>query len=195
MAKAKSSDVGQPPKTKAPTSVEILARIEALEAQKTEDKAYIERLEAALAKQAVEKELKPTPGLEIKGPIQFSPADPMDLMARPYSDTDKNSVYRWVNKHETIKPLRHFQGYETVKDKQGNVVRYMDMELAKMPRERHADMIVKPRDQKRAHHLDAIGASKRASEKMQDAIRASDLSEHVTGQVKITYDRKESLDE
>ena len=64
----------------------------------------------------------------------LTPIDHQEAVARPYK-TDPSKTYRFINKdNATLYQLRRYQGYQPIKDAEGNEVRYMDGVLAEMPK-------------------------------------------------------------
>lgn len=81
------------------------------------------------------------PALKI---IQEGPLGPMDhqeAAIAPFK-TDKSMNYRVINhRDETLNALRRYQGWNPVRDADGNVVRFMDGTLAEMKTAKYDDTI------------------------------------------------------
>lgn len=81
------------------------------------------------------------PALRVIQSGSLGPIDHQEAVAAPHK-TDPSMTYRFINKdNEALYQLRRYQGYEPVRDAKGNEVRYMDGQLAKMPKAQYEDTI------------------------------------------------------
>lgn len=81
------------------------------------------------------------PGLKVNQSRPLGPIDHQEAVIAPFK-TDESMKYRMINnRDETLRAIRHYQGWIPVRDLEGNEVRYMDGILAKMPKEKHAETI------------------------------------------------------
>lgn len=105
------------------------------------------------------------PALKIIQSGSLAPLDHQEAVAKPHK-TDPSKVYRFINKtNEALHELRRHQGYEPVKDEDGNEVRYMDGVLAAMPKERYDQEI---RAQTEARKLLKKTSARKAAEEFKE---------------------------
>lgn len=115
-------------------------------ARRMEDAPYMERIKLALERQEATREVDvqgqfADPALRVITGGSLAPLDHQEALARPYK-TDPSMVYRFINKtDDNLHRLRRAQGYEPIRDANGNEVRYMDGVLAQMPREQYDETI------------------------------------------------------
>lgn len=99
------------------------------------------------------------PNIKVYQNRPMGPVDHMGVLAKQHEDKLKGKHKRWVNKHETVMPVRAAQGYEKVKDENGNEVRYMDEVLMAMPERKYQETVKSEVDARRARHRGAIQES------------------------------------
>lgn len=71
-------------------------------------------------------------------------------------DQLKGKVPRFVSTNPELRSLRSAQGYRTVKDKNGDEVRYMDGVLMAMPAEQYEETIKAPKKARKQLYRDSI---------------------------------------
>ena len=81
--------------------------------------------------------------------VDHGPPDHQSSLVKLYQKQLKGKYYRFANNRPDIRSLRRAQGYEPILDDKGHEVRYIDGVLMAMPRERHKDTIVQPREEKK----------------------------------------------
>jgi hypothetical protein len=133
----------------------LVGEIEGLRKQLEDAMTSNERLRISLELQEKKLHLeKPeTAGVgasKIEYGISYNPDNVLDRVAEPFKKEDPGSEFRFISNHPTVRPLRRGQGYEPVKDKDGNEVQCIDVTLAKMPRSRYEQEILAPRKAKKA---------------------------------------------
>lgn len=81
--------------------------------------------------------------------VNLKPIDKQAEMVKEHKDKLKGKVPRFVNNDPDLRSLRRYQGYEPVRDDDGNEVRYVDGVLMGIPIERYNEEIAKPREAKK----------------------------------------------
>lgn len=92
---------------------------------------------------------------------QLGPLGPKDHQALSIKNAGveeklKGKVGRFVNNNPELRSLRRSQGYEPVRDKEGNEVRYMDGVLMAMPKDRYKQEVAEPAKVRKDIHKRAI---------------------------------------
>lgn len=113
----------------------------------TEDR--IERMKVMYEKQDAEHYLKnrgdfADKNLEIVQLGMLSPLDNETALDKKYRELHgmgNETVTRFVNKHESVRPLRQSQGWRPVYDENNNEVRDVDMVLMSMPRKQYDETV------------------------------------------------------
>lgn len=107
---------------------------------------YFERMRVSLERDSALREVEnkgqfADPALKVIRSGSLTPIDHQEATVAPFK-TDPSKMYRVINKaNEELLQLRRFQGYEPVKDADGNEVRYMDGVLAEMPKRKYEETI------------------------------------------------------
>lgn len=96
------------------------------------------------------------PNIKVYQNRPMGPIDHMGTLAEKHKDKLKGKHIRFVNKHETVMPVRAAQGYEKVKDENGNEVRYMDEVLMAMPERKYQETVKAEVEDRKARHRGAI---------------------------------------
>lgn len=143
------------------TQSELTALIESV-ASKFIDKQNdmenrIEKLKVMYEKQDAENYLKhrgefADQSIEIVQLGALSPVDNETALAqkaRELHGFGNDTLLRFVNNHDTIRPLRRSQGWEPVHDEKGNEVRDVDMVLMAMPRQKYDETVGKQKKAKK----------------------------------------------
>lgn len=90
-----------------------------------------------------------------RGPL--GPIDHHGRLAEKYKEQLKGKKARFVTTaDETLESLRRGQGYEPIRDEDGNEVRYMDGTLMAMPMRRFEEEVQQPKREKREIHRSQI---------------------------------------
>lgn len=81
------------------------------------------------------------PGVKVMQSGPLGPIDHQEAVIRPHM-TDPSMKYRVINhRDETLYAIRRYQGYEPVRDAEGHEVRFMDGQLAQMPKDHYNETI------------------------------------------------------
>lgn len=149
-----------------------------------------DKLKKILEQNSVIKDLTDSGEERIGGRVQVNsnptlanmkPIDMQARIAKEYADQLKGKVPRFVSTNAELRSLRRFQGYEPVRDAEGNEVRYVDGVLMGIPAERYAEEIEKPRQQRKAM------AKPDRTEQFFEKVREAGLEPYGDG---ITYDQE-----
>lgn len=118
-----------------------------LEYEKKEKKSYINRRGQESTANRIQ--------VNQSGPL--NPIDHQSRLLEQHKDKLKGKVPRFVTTgNEELYSLRRTQGYEPVRDEDGNEVRYMDGVLMAMPEGRYREDVQKPKEERKALHRSSI---------------------------------------
>lgn len=149
--------------------------------EKMMESDYVDRMRASLERDSALRKVDnqgqfADPALKVIRSGSLAPIDHQEAVVAPHK-TDSSKKYRVVNKaNEELYQLRRYQGYEPVRDEDGNEVRYMDGVLAAMPKARYEETI---EAQTNARKMLKKQAAKAQTEKFIEMGRRSGLE--VTG--------------
>lgn len=120
-------------------------------------KGHVEKLEQELKKREEvsyikrrgEESLK-SKGIEVNQKRPLNPIDRQSKILEEHKDKLKGRRPRFVTNNESIRSLRRAQGYEPVRDEDGNEVRYMDGILMGIPEQRYKEEIEADREYRKS---------------------------------------------
>jgi mRNA-degrading endonuclease RelE of RelBE toxin-antitoxin system len=123
----------------------------------SEMKGHVKRLEAELKKREEvsylerrgQESLK-SKGVEVHQARPLNPIDHQAQLVKENKDKLKGKVARFVTNNESLRSLRRAQGYEPVRDEDGDEVRYMDGVLMGIPEQRYKQEIESDREYRRS---------------------------------------------
>jgi hypothetical protein len=95
-------------------------------------------------------------GIEYIGPRGV--IDRGALFMKPFQEKNPDRKYRFISGHPSMLPLRRLDGWEPVKDANGNEERFGDHVLASMSQEKFQKEVVEPRDRMVEHRRRANAA-------------------------------------
>lgn len=123
----------------------------------SEMKSHVERLEGELKKreqvsylQRRGQESLRSKGVEVHQSRPLNPIDHQSQLVKENADKLKGKQPRFVTNNESLRSLRRAQGYEPVRDEDGNEVRYMDGVLMGIPERRYKEEIESDREYRKS---------------------------------------------
>jgi hypothetical protein len=89
-------------------------------------------------------------GIEINQKRALNPVDHQSKLVEEHKEKLKGKRSRFVTNNESLRSLRRAQGYEPVRDEDGNEVRYMDGVLMGIPERRYEEEIASDREYRKS---------------------------------------------